>query len=161
MPQMANYIKKLENYGDLDVGIIRTTKINKVLKALIKLNTIPKDEEFNFRSRSMELLNKWNKILGSDNIEDGGSAEKDLEPAMNGVHKEEAAEKSKSAEPTPAPLSESKEDVEPTTETDAAPPAVAEAQKAEAAAREPAPASEPEQTPMVAVDATDATKTVE
>jgi hypothetical protein len=159
MPQMANYIKKLENYGDLDVGIIRTTKINKVLKALIKLNTIPKDEEFNFRSRSMELLNKWNKILGSDNIEDGGSAEKDLEPAMNGVHKEEAAEKSKSTEPTPAPASESKEVK--STKTDAALPAVAEAQKSEAAAREPAPASEPEQTSMVAVDATDVTKTAE
>jgi len=63
---MSNYIKKLEGYGDLEAGIIRTTKINKVLKALIKLNTIPKDEEFNFKGRSVELLSKWTKLLGTD-----------------------------------------------------------------------------------------------
>ena len=44
MAAMSNYIKKLEGYGELEAGIIRKTKINKVLKALIKLNTIPKDE---------------------------------------------------------------------------------------------------------------------
>lgn len=102
MAAMSNYIKKLEGYGDLEVSIIRATKINKVLKALIKLNTIPKDEEFNFRGRSVELLGKWNKILGSEPVEAEGNGnassaaasgaadnKEDTKPTTNGTHKED------------------------------------------------------------------------
>lgn len=77
---MANYITKLEGYGDLEVSIIRTTKINKVLKAIIKLNSIPKDEEHKFRDRSAELLGKWTKILGAE------PDTKEEEPHTNGAN---------------------------------------------------------------------------
>ena len=118
MAAMSNYIKKLEGYGELEAGIIRTTKINKVLKALIKLNTIPKDEEFNFRGRSVDLLGKWNKLLGTDGTGDENGAgpssavEKDDKPTTNGTHKDDkelegadrsaetAAEPAESAEAT-------------------------------------------------------------
>lgn len=93
MATMANFITKLEDYGDLEVSIIRSTKINKVLKALIKLNTIPKDEEFNFKSRSVDLLGRWNKALGADSTADDNAGpsgvDKDEQPATNGVHKED------------------------------------------------------------------------
>ena len=104
---MSNYIKKLEGYEDLEVGIIRSTKINKVLKALMKLNTIPRDEEFKFRDRSMELLNKMNKVLGASEEGDHTEADKDAdgEPVTNGVAKEEAP---KPAEPAIDSASESK-----------------------------------------------------
>ena len=95
MTAMSGFISKLENYGDLEVSIIRGTKINKVLKALIKLNTIPKDEEFNFKSRSMKLLERWNKALGAETAADESaapvSADKDDQPTTNGVHKDEPA----------------------------------------------------------------------
>jgi hypothetical protein len=92
MATMSNFITKLENYGDLEVSIIRSTKINKVLKALIKLNSIPKDEEFNFKSRSVDLLGKWNKALGQESTADenpgpSGVEKEDL-PTTNGIHKE-------------------------------------------------------------------------
>jgi hypothetical protein len=102
MPLMATYIKKLEGYADLEVSIIRTTKINKVLKALIKLNTIPRDEEFQFRKRSVELLSQWNKILGAEPSDEAGA---DKENATNGVHdekSEDATEDDKKDE-VPAP----------------------------------------------------------
>lgn len=83
---MSNFVKKLEEYGDLEVSIIRGTKINKVLKAMIKLDSIPKDEEFHFRDRSLDLLNKWNKLLGTEVTE---------KPVANGVHHEEGKEESK------------------------------------------------------------------
>lgn len=91
MPQMANFIKKLEAYGGkLDVQIIRNTKINKVLKGIIKLNTIPKDEEYHFKERSIKLLGEWNQLLGADpgdadklTKEDKGSP-----TTTNGVHKD-------------------------------------------------------------------------
>ncbi|KAK2745072.1 hypothetical protein FQN55_006429 [Onygenales sp. PD_40] len=66
MGSMSNYIQKLESYSDLEVSIIRGTKINKVLKAIIKLNSIPKDEEYDFRGRAINILNKWKTLLDSD-----------------------------------------------------------------------------------------------
>ncbi|KAM3089243.1 hypothetical protein ACMFMG_000848 [Clarireedia jacksonii] len=66
MKQMSEYVNKLEGYADLEVSIIRATKINKVLKAILKLNVIPKEEDFQFKSRSQSLLDKWNKLLASE-----------------------------------------------------------------------------------------------
>jgi len=66
MKQMSDYIGKLEAYTELEGGIIKSTKINKVLKAILKLNAIPKEEEFSFKSRSQTLLDKWNKVLSSE-----------------------------------------------------------------------------------------------
>ena len=103
MATMSNFITKLENYGDLEVSIIRSTKINKVLKALIKLNTIPKDEEFKFKSRSVELLGRWNKALGAESTADENTGpsglDKDEQPTTNGIHKEakELSEEKKDA----------------------------------------------------------------
>jgi alpha-beta hydrolase superfamily lysophospholipase len=149
---MATYIKKLEGYADLEVSIIRTTKINKVLKALIKLNTIPRDEEFQFRKRSVELLSQWNKILGAEPADGDGAGDK--ENATNGVHdekSEEATEEDKKEEapaPTPVPVekpveatddkpvTEAEPEVEkPTVATEAETPAVEEPK--------PAPSEEP------------------
>lgn len=65
MKQMSEFISKLEGYADLEVSIIRQTKINKVLKAILKLAEIPRENEFQFKDRSKSLLEKWNKILES------------------------------------------------------------------------------------------------
>jgi hypothetical protein len=74
MKQMSEFVSKLEGYADLEVSIIRVTKINKVLKAILKLNTIPKEEEFHFKPRSQSLLDKWNKLLASEQGTPGVSA---------------------------------------------------------------------------------------
>ncbi|KAI1174969.1 hypothetical protein F4777DRAFT_349171 [Nemania sp. FL0916] len=66
MKQVSDFLAKLETFPDLDVSIIRATKINKVLKAILKIETIPKEEEFNFKSRSQVLLDQWNILLASD-----------------------------------------------------------------------------------------------
>lgn len=63
---MSDFLSELEAYPDLEGSIIRATKIHKVLKAMIKLPSIPLDEEYDFRSRSHELLAKWNDILSND-----------------------------------------------------------------------------------------------
>ncbi|KAF7949868.1 uncharacterized protein EAE97_003377 [Botrytis byssoidea] len=68
MQQMSEYVNKLEGYADLEVSIIRRTKINKVLKAILKLPVIPKEEEFQFKSRSQSLLDKWNRLLASEQV---------------------------------------------------------------------------------------------
>lgn len=74
MKQMSEFVTKLEGYADLEVSIIRATKINKVLKAILKLNNIPKEDEFQFKPRSTALLDKWNKLLASEHSTPGGGA---------------------------------------------------------------------------------------
>ena len=49
MKSMSEFLAKLETFPDLEVSIIRATKINKVLKAILKLEAIPKEEEFQFK----------------------------------------------------------------------------------------------------------------
>jgi len=86
MKQMSEYVSKLEGYADLEVAIIRATKINKVLKAVLKLNNIPKEEEFQFKPRSQSLLDKWNKLLAGESSTSADGA------ATNGVGDESKLE---------------------------------------------------------------------
>lgn len=106
MLPMSEFLAKLETFPDLEVNIIRATKINKVLKAILKLDTIPKEDEFKFKSRSQALLDKWNKILAADgtpaasttngvNGTSGDAAAKDKE-TTNGVKEAVADEKADS-----------------------------------------------------------------
>ncbi|MDA4132586.1 MAG: hypothetical protein OK454_05610 [Thaumarchaeota archaeon] len=102
---MSDYVTKLESFPDLEVSIIRATKINKVLKAILKLDSIPKEEEFRFKPRSQVLLDKWNKLLavvegpssGAANGVNGTSGDAATAPkkeaeAANGVKKSDSAE---------------------------------------------------------------------
>ncbi|QIW96375.1 hypothetical protein AMS68_001893 [Peltaster fructicola] len=63
MTGMNEFFVNLESYEDLEPAIIRTTKIHKVLKAIIKLNTVPKDDEYQFKKRSQTMLEAWNKRM--------------------------------------------------------------------------------------------------
>ncbi|CAG8113567.1 unnamed protein product [Penicillium salamii] len=89
MASMATYFDKLEKHADLEVSIIRSTKINKVLKMIVKLNTIPRDEEFNIRSRAMNILSSWKNVLDADTP---GPADKSDKPPANGSKEDEGAE---------------------------------------------------------------------
>ncbi|KAF3482128.1 uncharacterized protein GIQ15_04887 [Arthroderma uncinatum] len=93
MELMSTYINKLEAYSDLEVSIIRSTKINKVLKAIIKLPTIPKEEEYNFRGRSIQILSRWKQLLESDMPSAGEASTPADKPTSNGVHKKNKSEK--------------------------------------------------------------------
>lgn len=104
MAAMSNYISKLETHADLEVSIIRATKINKVLKAIIKLNSIPKDEEYHFRRRSIDILAKWKNLLESDVAPAPAPAAteeppKESQPKTNGIHKEEEGGEAGKTEP--------------------------------------------------------------
>lgn len=63
---MAQYFDSLESVKSLEATIIRETRIHKVLKGIMKLESIPKDEEFDFKDRSKKLLDAWNKVLGDE-----------------------------------------------------------------------------------------------
>ena len=111
---MSGYLTRLEAFPDLEGSIIRATKIYKVLKRIIRLASIPKDDEYNFKKRCHALLTKWNKILRDD--PEGGADEGDeskLEGETNGVSKdgEALAEKADEAEVEKAAAPEVKKEV--------------------------------------------------
>ena len=116
---MSDFLTELEAYPDLEGSIIRATKIHKVLRAMNKLPSIPLDEQYRFRARSVELLGKWNDILSSDNTagtsagkDDDGKAE-DAAPTTNGAttSTKQQATKAEAGE-APAPEDESEEKLE-------------------------------------------------
>lgn len=138
MATMGTYFEKLEKHADLEVSIIRSTKINKVLKMIVKLNSIPRDEEFKFRERAINILSNWKNILDSDAPLDGGK------PTPNGTSKDDDA--------ADTPKLETEEEKEPDTKTinDDTPMPDAEEENDKSApketetanANEPAPAEE-------------------
>jgi hypothetical protein len=88
MPNMADHLKQLEEFTELEAEIIKNTKVHKVLKAILKLNTIPREDEFHFKPRSNTLLTKWTGTLSADG-EPSADAPAVAAPATNGVKHEE------------------------------------------------------------------------
>lgn len=84
---MAPFFDKLERHRTLEVSIIRSTKINKVLKMIVKLDFIPRDEEFHFRERAMNILSSWKSVLDAEVTAEPAS--KEAKPTANGAHKED------------------------------------------------------------------------
>ena len=131
MPGMHTHMKTLENYSDLDGSIIKSTKINKVLKAIIKLGTIPRESEFQFKKRSQDILTSWGKQLD----EAAGTPAAAPTPTTNGVkddEKEKPADSTATPTETPAPASEAPKKDE--TPVDAPAPAAEEKKPEEPAA---------------------------
>jgi hypothetical protein len=66
MEAMAGFFTRLESHGEIEVSIIRETKIQKVLRAILKLSSIPKDEQYSFKKRAVDILSSWKNLLDSD-----------------------------------------------------------------------------------------------
>ncbi|CAI6339363.1 unnamed protein product [Periconia digitata] len=69
MSSMADLFTKLEELGDIEADILKKTKVHKVLKGIIRLDTIPRDEKFLFRVRSRNLLKKYTSALAMETDE--------------------------------------------------------------------------------------------
>jgi hypothetical protein len=91
MKEMSDFVKMLEKLPDLEGSIIRQTSIHKVLKQILRLKSIPRENEFNFKRRSQTLLDKYLKAMAAD----PALASK---PPTNGVDKAPEAEAEKPAE---------------------------------------------------------------
>ncbi|OAA63682.1 pre-mRNA splicing factor [Niveomyces insectorum RCEF 264] len=86
MKPVSEYLTKLEGFADLEASIIRETKINKVLKTILKIADIPREEEFKFKPRSQALLDKWNVLLAAEPAPEPKPTEAKTEDApANGV----------------------------------------------------------------------------
>jgi hypothetical protein len=52
----------------LEAEVIRKTKIHKVLKAIIRPESVPKEEDYAFKRRSNDLLRSWGDALSADPV---------------------------------------------------------------------------------------------
>lgn len=117
MASMASYFDKLEKHTDLEVSIIRSTKINKVLKMIVKLNQIPKDETFNIRGRAMNILSSWKTVL--DAADTPGPADKSDKPTANGSKEDEGTPRLETEEEKEAETKSAKDVDSPMPDVDA------------------------------------------
>lgn len=69
MTQLSNLLTQLEAFPDLEAQVITATKINKVMRALVKKADLPKEQELSIRSRAYALLDEYELTLlvGDDN----------------------------------------------------------------------------------------------
>lgn len=88
--QLSGFIPKLGKYSDLEVSIIRKTKIHKVLKMIVKLSNIPHDEVYHVRQRAIDILSQWKNVLDSDTAGPAEDKEEEVKPKENGLQKEES-----------------------------------------------------------------------
>lgn len=64
LPFVSGCLYELDAHDDLEVAIIRATKIYKVLKEITLLKEIPYNKKYCFRQRCQVLLKRCNKALG-------------------------------------------------------------------------------------------------
>ena len=103
MATMDEFFKQLEAYTNLEPAIIRGTKIYKVLRGIVKLSSIPKEEEFQFKKRSNDLLASWHEALGSKSDDKDDEKAEDKDNSEKVEKAEETVEKTESKEATEAP----------------------------------------------------------
>lgn len=65
LQEMSNYLAKLEAFPDLEASVIQSTRIHKVMMAVLKLERLPKDDGFKLSigSRAQALLDDYELTL--------------------------------------------------------------------------------------------------
>ena len=68
MERMSEIFLELEGYENLEVSIIRATKIREVLARILELEHIPNEEVFRFKLRSKTLLRNLDKFVRNNQL---------------------------------------------------------------------------------------------
>ncbi|KAJ9475129.1 ISWI one complex protein 4 [Pseudozyma hubeiensis] len=113
MPSADATFKTVEEYDGMTADHLRTTKIGKVMKRVMQLSDIPRDDEFHFKARAEKLCAKWGAIMA------GGDAPKEAAPEGSSEPKKENGD-SAAAHAEPEAKSESAPATETKTEAPAA-----------------------------------------
>ena len=106
MAAMAEFFSQLESYENLEPSIIRATKVHKVLKAIVKLSSIPKDELYNFKKRSAAMLEVWNKRMEAEGDAAPASTTETKPPVSLPIGESKAEEMNGEKSATPAAATE-------------------------------------------------------
>lgn len=107
MPSADATFKVVEEYEGMMADHLRTTKIGKVMKRVMQLAEIPRDDEFHFKERAEKLCAKWGAIMASGDgaaaAPKDSSAEGSGQPAKENGEAAARAEREAKSEPEAAP----------------------------------------------------------
>lgn len=84
LPELSRYITRLEEIPDLEVSIMRATKIKKVLVAIAKIHEIPLEDTYKFKDRISKILAAWTRHEQQNPVQ-VGAAEVQAEEAESSV----------------------------------------------------------------------------
>lgn len=112
MPGADAAFKVIEEYDGMTADHLRTTKIGKVMKRVMQLNDVPRDDEFHFKERAEKLCAKWGAIMAGGDAVKESTGEGSSEPVKeNG--EASATEAAAAAPAEPEAKSEPETKVEP------------------------------------------------
>lgn len=107
MPSADATFKVIEEYDGMTADHLRTTKIGKVMKRVMQLTEIPRDDEFHFKDRAEKLCAKWGAIIAGGETAVAApkepSAEGSGEPAKENGDTATHAQPEAKSEPEAAP----------------------------------------------------------
>jgi hypothetical protein len=58
-------MKQVEGYEGITAEVLRVTKIGKVMRRVVQLPSIPRDDEFKFKERAEKLCEKWAAVFSA------------------------------------------------------------------------------------------------
>ena len=137
MPGIKEQIAKLQNYSDVDVEILKNTKIHKVLKRALNLD-LPLEEELGVKALCSKILDLWKDIIDKLKHEEEKNESPRPESKSEGTldkHEEKSTAKEETSKSEEAKEEEEKESTN-TKETSEDPTAVAKEENTEDSKKE-------------------------
>ncbi|OCF38953.1 hypothetical protein I317_07247 [Kwoniella heveanensis CBS 569] len=107
MPTYDELFKTIESYNAMTIDALQYSKIGKVMKKIVTLPDIPRNEEFKITDRASKLMHQWTDFIASSEPKPNGSASA-TEVAANGNGNGDAEKKQ---EEEKAPAEEKKDEV--------------------------------------------------
>ena len=101
LPELSRFLKKLEDSPDLEVGVVKATKIHKVLIAICKLDPVPGNEEFGVKMRCEALIERFEKRMESCDAVAKAEKAAETEPVPPPIIPEHTQEIAEAAYQTP------------------------------------------------------------
>ncbi|EPQ29372.1 uncharacterized protein PFL1_03127 [Pseudozyma flocculosa PF-1] len=111
MPANDETFKLVEAYDDMTLDQLKHSKIGKVMKKIVQLDEIPRDDEFHFKERAEALYNKWQATISRQS--EGET--KDI-PSQDAPAQDEAPAEDKPEPDTTAESTKAEEDVKASTD---------------------------------------------
>nr|XP_019010328.1 uncharacterized protein I206_04796 [Kwoniella pini CBS 10737]OCF49109.1 hypothetical protein I206_04796 [Kwoniella pini CBS 10737] len=84
MPSYDDLFKTIESYEAMTIDALQYSKIGKVMKKIMTLNEIPRNDDFKITDRASKLMHQWTDFIASSEGKPNGNAE-----AANGEKKDE------------------------------------------------------------------------
>ncbi|WVR07685.1 hypothetical protein IAU60_004727 [Kwoniella sp. DSM 27419] len=95
MPTYDDLFKTIESYKDMTIDALQYSKIGKVMKKIVTLSEIPRNDEFKITDRASKLMHQWTDFIASSENKPNGNGD----AAMNGTAADKDTEKAAEAAP--------------------------------------------------------------